>query len=67
VGKSEYAKPDQEYRIVEDETVKQKRLDVIGIHGDTSYFPSLKGYLPSPKRFMQKNSGLIIKKIKESY
>jgi hypothetical protein len=37
VAKAEHAKPNQEYRIVEGETVKQKLFDGIGIHDGTSY------------------------------
>jgi hypothetical protein len=40
MGKTEHTKPDNEDRIVEGETVKQKLFDGIGIHSGTS---SLKG------------------------
>jgi hypothetical protein len=35
MGKTEHAKPDNEDRIVEGETVKQKFFDDIGIHSGT--------------------------------
>jgi len=40
VGKAEYAKPDQKYRIVKGETVKQNLFEGIGVHGAISH----KGY-----------------------
>jgi hypothetical protein len=35
MSKTEYAKPNHEYRIVEGDTVKQKFFDGTGIHGGT--------------------------------
>ena len=55
VGKAECAKPDQEYLIVEGETVKQKLFDCIGIHGGSSRFPGRTGYLPRLKLFKRIN------------
>ena len=46
VGKTEHAKPDQKYRIVKGQTVKQYLFEGIGVHGVISH----KGYLPCSKR-----------------
>ena len=45
VGKAEHAKPDQKYRIVKGQTVKQNLFEGIGVHGGIS----LKRYLPCYK------------------